>query len=158
MSRLRIVEQVTIAAAPERVWEVIADPATHAEWRPAIIELTLLTPPPIQVGSQLREIVRFAGRALELVDTVTRLEPPHVLGIDGESATTAFGLELRLEPSGEGTLTTFDWWLEPRSRLMRLAAPLLRRPIRRATAEELELLRGYVERRGGSGTNTLVSR
>lgn len=158
MNRLRIVEQITIGAPAESVWAVIADPETHTEWRPAVIELTLITPPPMRVGSQLREVVRFAGRQLELADTVTRLEPPHVLGIDGVSKATAFGLELRLEPVEGGTLTTFDWWLEPRSMLMRTAAPLLRRPLHKATAEELELLRAYVERRGGSGTNTLVSR
>lgn len=147
MGRLCIVERVTIAASPESVWAVIADPASHTEWRPALVEFTLVSSPPLTAGSKIREVVRFAGRSLELDDTVTRLEPPRVLGIDGESKTSTFGLELRLEPAGEGTLVTFDWWLEARSRLLRLAQPLLRRPMHKATAEELELLRDYVEER-----------
>lgn len=53
--------------------------------------------------------MRFAGRSLELDDTVTGLEPPRLLGIDGQSTTSTFGLELRLEPAGGGTLVTFDW-------------------------------------------------
>lgn len=156
--RLRIVEQASIPAPPEQVWEVIADPTTHTAWRPALVEFALVSPPPLAVGSSIREVLRFGRRTMELDDTVIRLEPPRVLGIDGESRSTQFGLELRVEPDSDGSVVTCDWWLEARSTLLRLILPLLRRSMQKATAEELELLRAYVERRGGRGTNTLVER
>lgn len=40
-----------------------------------------------------------------------------------------------------------DWPLYPKSLLLKLAAPFMRRPMRKGPREELELLKEYAERR-----------
>jgi hypothetical protein len=47
---------------------------------------------------------------------------------------------------GTGTRVTMDWPLHPKSVLLRIAAPFLGGTMRKATREELELLKSYVER------------
>jgi uncharacterized protein YndB with AHSA1/START domain len=145
---MRITERVTISRPTEDVWPAIADLGAHPHWRPAVVELRQLSDGPLAVGSQVREVLRWAGRELELADEVTALEPERLLGMHGEWSAASFDLELRLTPSDGGTSVTFDWSLAPRSLLMRIATPFLGRPMRRSTVEELEGLKAYVE--GGS--------
>jgi carbon monoxide dehydrogenase subunit G len=144
---VRVTETIRIARPPEDVWAVVSDLDTHSEWRPAIVELTQVSPSPLEVGSRLREVLRWRGRELELDDVVTALEPPRRLAIHGGWSAADFDLELLLEPDGDGTRVTMDWPLHPKSLLMRVAAPFLGGTMRKATREELELLKRYVERR-----------
>ena len=144
---MRVTESIRIARPPEDVWAVVSDLDTHAEWRPAIVELTQVSPGPLEVGSRLREVLRWRGRELELDDVVTGLEPPRRLAIHGGWSAADFDLELLLEPEGDGTRVTMDWPLHPKSLLMRVATPFLGGTMRKATREELELLKAYVERR-----------
>jgi Polyketide cyclase / dehydrase and lipid transport len=92
-------------------------------------------------------VLRWRGRELELDDVVTALEPPTRLGISGGWSAAEYDLELLLEPHGDGTRVTMDWPLRPKSLLMRVAAPFLGGTMRKATREELELLKAYVEAR-----------
>jgi uncharacterized protein YndB with AHSA1/START domain len=144
---VRVTESIRIARPPEGVWNVVSDLDTHPEWRPAIVELTQVSAGPLAVGSRLREVLRWRGRELELDDVVTALEPPRRLALSGGWSAAEFDLELLLEPDGDGTLVTMDWPLRPKSLLMRVAAPFLGGTMRKATREELELLRAYVEGR-----------
>jgi carbon monoxide dehydrogenase subunit G len=144
---VRVTESISIARPPEDVWAVVSDLATHADWRPAIVELTQVSPGALAVGSRLREVLSWRGRELVLDDVVTALEPPRRLGISGGWSAAEFDLELVLEPDGDGTRVTMDWPLRPKSLLLRVAAPFLGGTMRKATREELELLKEYVEAR-----------
>jgi hypothetical protein len=57
-----------------------------------------------------------------------------------------FALDMLLEPRGQATAVTFDWTQQPKSLVMRLAAPFLRGTFERST-EELEGLKRRVEAR-----------
>ena len=144
---MRVTESIRIARPPEDVWAVVSDLETHPKWRPAIVELTQVSVGPLAVGSRLREVLRWRGRELELDDVVTALEPPRRLALSGGWSAAEFDLELLLEPEGDGTVVTMDWPLRPKSLLMRVAAPFLGSTMRKATREELELLKAYVEGR-----------
>ena len=144
---MRVTESIRIARPPEDVWAVVSDLETHPEWRPPIVELTQVSVGPLAVGSRLREVLRWRGRELELDDVVTALEPPRRLALSGGWSAAEFDLELLLEPEGDGTVVTMDWPLRPKSLLMRVAAPFLGSTMRKATREELELLKAYVEGR-----------
>lgn len=145
---MRIIETVGIERPPAEVWAVVADLDTHLEWRPALVEFRQVSEGPLEVGSRIREVLRWRGRELVLDDVVTALEPHRHFGISGGWNAADFDLDLRLEPVGEGaTLVTFDWPLRPKSALMKVAAPLLKGSMERATAEEARLLKEYVEKR-----------
>jgi carbon monoxide dehydrogenase subunit G len=145
---MRMVERIRIERAPAQVWSVVADLDTHLEWRPALVEFRQVSDGPLAVGSRIREVLKWRGRELVLDDVVTALEPHRHFGISGGWNAADFDLDLRLEPVGEGaTLVTFDWPLRPKSILLKLAAPLLKGAMQRATAEEARLLKEYVEKR-----------
>jgi carbon monoxide dehydrogenase subunit G len=143
---MRVVESVVIERTPEEVWKVVADLDTHAEWRPAIVELRRVSGGPLGVGSRIREVLSWRGREIVIDDVVTAFEPPHRLGIHGGWKAADFDVDFRLEPSGDGTEVTMDWPLHPKSLLMKVAAPFMGGAMRRATREELRLLKEFVER------------
>lgn len=147
---MRITEQIEIDAPPAAVWDVVSDLDTHTAWRPALVEFRQVSDGPLAVGARIREVLLWRGRELELDDVVTAHEPERLLAIRGGWSAGTFGLELRLEPDGAGTMVTFDWSLEPTSLLLRLATPFLGGAMRRATVEELEGLQSYVGERRSS--------
>jgi len=136
---------VRIDRPPADVWAVISDLSTHTGWRPALEEFRQLSEGPLDVGSRIREVLRWRSRRIEIEDVVTALDPPHRFSIRGSWKAADFELTLALEPVEEGTAVTFDWPLYPRSLLLRVAAPFLGRAMRRATLEEARLLKAYVE-------------
>lgn len=129
------------------MWAVVTDLDSHPRWRPALQEFRQISDGPLGVGSRIHEKLRWRGREITLEDEVTALEPERRLGMRGGWKAADFDLELLLEPSGQATTVTFDWTLQPKSLLMHAVAPLLKRNLKRVTAEELEELRRYVEGR-----------
>jgi len=124
---------------------VISDLETHTAWRPALVEFRQISEGPLRVGARIREVLQWGRREIEIEDVVTALEPPRRLALHGEWKAADFDVEFRLEPSGDGTRVTMDWPLHPKSLLMRIAAPFLGGTMRKATAEELEKLKAFVE-------------
>lgn len=143
---MRITESIRIERPAEDVWAVVSDPETHTAWRPALREFRLASDGPLRVGSRIREVLEWRGREIEIDDVVTALDPPHRFALRGAWDAAEFELDLLLAPDGESTQVTMDWPLHPKSLLLRIAAPLLGGTMRRATREELELLKAYVER------------
>ena len=101
---------------------------------------------PLGVGARIREVLDWRGRKIVIDDVVTAFEPPRRLGLHGSWEAADFDVEFRLEPAGKTTVVTMDWPLHPKSLLMKLAAPFMGGAMRKATKEELELLKTYVER------------
>ncbi|MFO7571957.1 MAG: SRPBCC family protein [Gaiellaceae bacterium] len=144
---MRITESIRIDRSPEDVWAIVSDLDTHTTWRPALVEFRQLSDGPLEVGTRIREVLRWRKREIEIEDVVTALEPPRRLGFRGGWSAADFEVEFRLEPDGEGTRVTMDWPLYPKSLLMRVAAPFLKGTMGRATAEELGHLKALAERR-----------
>ena len=143
---MRVVETVKIERSAEDVWSVVADLDTHSTWRPSVREFRRLSDGPLGVGSRIREVLDWRGREIVIDDVVTAFEPQRRLGIRGGWKAADFEVDFRLEPAGEGTTVTMDWPLYPKSFLLKVAAPFMGGAMRRATKEELELLKAYVER------------
>jgi carbon monoxide dehydrogenase subunit G len=142
---MRITDTISIDRPASAVWAVVADVDSHPRWRPALKEFRQVSEGPLRVGSRIREVLSWRGREIVIADEVTALDPDRRLGVRGGWKGADFELEFQLEPTGDGTAVTFDWTLEPKTLLMRLAAPLLRRTFEKSTAEELEGLKRYVE-------------
>ena len=144
---MRIREHIDNDGTPEDVWAIVSNPGTHTTWRPALVEFRQLSEGPLQVGSRIKEKIRWAGREIEIDDVVTALEPPQHLGMRGGWKAADFELDLLLEPANSGTRASFDWSFHPKSLFVRLATPLLGRAFRRATKDQLAGLKVYVESR-----------
>lgn len=144
---MRVTESVVVDRPPEDVWAVIADLDTHTSWRPALREFRQVSDGPLAVGTRIREVLEWRGREIVIDDLVTALEPPDRFGIRGSWKAADFEMTLALEPADTGTKVTMDWPLYPKSFLMKIAAPFMGGAMRKATREELELLKEHVERR-----------
>ncbi|HSK17178.1 MAG TPA: SRPBCC family protein [Gaiellaceae bacterium] len=104
---MRIARNVEIAAPPEAVFAVVSDLSTHTEWRPAVKEFRTADGEPAAVGSEIVEVVRFAGRDVNMRYRVTELEAPRVLTAEGIAGPLPAVIRFELEPTGIGTVTTF---------------------------------------------------
>jgi carbon monoxide dehydrogenase subunit G len=147
---MRVVESIVVDGSPESVWAVVSDLDTHPSWRPAVREFRHVSDGPLGVGARIREVLEWRGREIVIDDEVTAFDPPRRFGLHGSWKAAEFDLELRLEPVGEGTLVTMDWPLYPKSLVLKLAAPFMGGAMRKATREELELLKEHVERTSGA--------
>ncbi len=144
---MRIAESIVIDRSPDAVWVVVSDLDTHTEWRPALQEFRQVSDGSLGVGTRIREVLEWRGREIVIDDVVTAYEPPRRFGIRGGWKAADFEVEFTLEPADGGTKVTMDWPLYPKALLLRLAAPFLGGALRKATREELELLKAHVERR-----------
>jgi len=144
---IRITESVLIDRPPRVVWATVTDLDSHPLWRPAVREFRKVSDGPLAVGSRIHEVLSWRGREITLEDEVTALEPERRFGLRGGWKGADFDVDLLLEPSGAGTAFTFDWSLQPKSLLMRVAAPFLKGTFERSTAEEVEELKRYTEQR-----------
>ena len=142
---MRIVESIVVDRPREEVWAVVADLDTHTAWRPALREFRKVSEGPLDVGTRIREVLVWRSREIVIDDVVTAFEPPRRFGLRGTWDAADFELDLVLEPSGQATTVTMDWPLYPKSLLLKAAAPFLGRALRRATRDELALLKHRVE-------------
>jgi uncharacterized protein YndB with AHSA1/START domain len=104
---MRIVRSVEIDAAPARVFGVVADLSTHPRWRPSVREFRTADGGPPAVGSEIVEVVRFAGRDVRMRYRVTRLDPPHVLAAGYVDGPIEVAIRFDCEAAAGGTRTTF---------------------------------------------------
>ncbi len=72
---MRIETSIDIAASPERVWRLLADPATYQDWNP----LTPRIDGELVVGEEVTLHVRLGDRRLRRVHAVSRVEPGRAL-------------------------------------------------------------------------------
>ena len=71
-----IVTSVDVAAAPDRVWEVLTDFAAYADWNPFITRIA----GPLTPGAKLDAFIKPAGsRGMGFKPTVVAVEPNHEL-------------------------------------------------------------------------------
>lgn len=144
---IHITKSAHVDRPPHEVWGIVTDLESHPRWRPALREFRQVAEGPLQVGTRIHEVLSWRGREIALADEVTALEPERRFGIRGGWKAADFVLDILLEPSRDGTEVTFDWTLQPKSLLMRVASPLLRRTFERETAKEVEGLKRYAESR-----------
>ena len=125
----------TLAAAPEAVWRVLADPRTLARWWPRVERVKAVT------GEGWTTVLRSErGRALRADWRLEADDPPRRRAWGQELDGTPFAkvlverhVEAQVEPTGEGSRVTLE--LRQRGRGM---ARFGRFMLRRAARKELD--------------------
>ena len=112
----------------EKVWPHILDAAAYPGWWGEVYDQ--VTPlndlPPDQVGAKTN--VQAHGRLpyhIHFVGEVTRVEPPHKLGLKAEGDLTGTGL-WTLSETEEGTAVSFEWIVQADKPILRLFSPILK--------------------------------
>ena len=119
------VDEWHVDAPPEPVFEALADGSTYPDWwTPVYVETKTDGPPGLGRTSEQH----FKGRLpyhLRTRSTITRYEPPTVVGADVEGDLRGRGL-WTLTPRDGGTDVRFDWRVSAEKPVVRALTPVLR--------------------------------
>jgi len=121
------------------------EPESAPAWYENIESAELKTPKPVGVGSQIRFVARFLGRRLEYTYDVRELIPGKKLVMATSDGPFAMETTYTWDdtPSG-GTRMTLRNHGFP-SGFSRIAAPLMKREMRRANSRDLEHIKAILE-------------
>ena len=136
-----------IRAAPEAVFDFVADAEHNPRWHAHVRETRWIDPPPTRVGRRGRQHGHLFHRDWTFLAEVVEWDPPRAVTfqvIEGYRVRTA----IRVEPDGEGTLLTLTV-TTPRilgRRVDALASRVLRRATRERENGDFRRLREALER------------
>ena len=100
----RVHSEVLIQRSPADVFNYVSTPANWPAWHPSSLAVRGATDHPLQVGEQVTEIFKVAGREGTVVWTVTKREAPSSWQIDGTiDGRKAGTVTYTLTPTDTGT-------------------------------------------------------
>jgi uncharacterized protein YndB with AHSA1/START domain len=149
MSKLE--REIEIAASPERVYDVLADPNCLGEWVTIQEELEEAPSGDLKTGSKLRQRMKVAGQRFRLSWTVVEADRPNRIVWDGRGpmgtkAKAIYGLR----PNGDGA-TRFSYMNDyelPGGFAGRLAGRAVQAASGREADKTLKRLKALVEAKG----------
>jgi uncharacterized protein YndB with AHSA1/START domain len=97
---------VVIQCPPEKVFAYVADLSRHAEWAADPLQITALTPGPVNLGSRYRSTAQSHGLTFNSELRVTEYLPPERFAFGGADATGKFSHEFTFQPHPSGTRVT----------------------------------------------------
>jgi uncharacterized protein YndB with AHSA1/START domain len=148
----RVTASIEIDAPPERVWEVVMDPALLEDWVTVHRRVEDVSDNPLEDGSTLEQTLCVRGVNFKVAWTVERAQRPKLAVWEGRGpARSRASTTYRLSPNGDGA-TRFDYENEFKPPLGPLGAAASRAlmggvPEREAT-KTLQALKRLVERNG----------
>lgn len=148
MGLVRVTSDIDVVAAPEAVWDVVADFSRNPEWQQGMRSCTWLTERPVEVGSRYQQEAVFLGRPITTTFEVVELERHDDGGgrITIDSRESTFPLTITRQVIGlpTGTRVTADVAGRP-SGVMGLLGPLMARLVKRSVDGDYARLRALME-------------
>ena len=149
---------VIIDAPIDEVWAIASDIERQPVWMRDMRHVTMLTDPPVGVGSRGLATVRMLG--IEVTDpvTITEWDPPTRFGIRHEGRWSGGGV-ITLEAAVDGTTTVVRWEETLRSPILPDLADVLQAPVFRAVFQaDLVRLKRLVETGDAEGPESRLVR
>ena len=144
---MKVERSVEIAATPERIYEVIMDPACLERW--VTIHAALEDAPDGQLerGSELTQRLQLAGRGFTVHWKVIENRPARRVVWEGSGPMRSHaGVTYELAPNGDGTRFTYtNEFALPGGPLGRVAGAVVRRVTAGELDQSLARLRAMVE-------------
>jgi uncharacterized protein YndB with AHSA1/START domain len=128
-----IEREVAVAAAPERVFDYLADFRSTEAWDPGTVRTVLLQGDG-GIGTTYRNTSRFAGRETELIYEVVECIRPERLVLRGENRTVVAHDTMSFHVEAHITRVTYRAEFRLKG-LARLAEPFFRKPFDRLGEE-----------------------
>jgi hypothetical protein len=143
---LDVTASLRINASPERIAAIEFDPERDPEWIGGVDRVERLTPPPLEVGSQVRRIGGFLGRPIEWVMYVEAFEPARHVGMHALKSPFPMDVDYHLEPIVDGRATKASIRIRGEGRGMYgLPGPLMGPMVKRSVTGDLKRLKRIVE-------------
>jgi uncharacterized protein YndB with AHSA1/START domain len=137
-------ERIEIARDPHAVFAFLTSPEQRPRWDRSVVAETLLSPPPVRVGSTVRTLMRVMGRAVELDWRVTELDPPVVMAAHSVSGTMPTRMRFALMATETGCRVTASIGATPGG-MLRLVEPVVAEAARSTLADGLARARMMLE-------------
>jgi uncharacterized protein YndB with AHSA1/START domain len=137
--------ETDIARPVGDVFAYVIDPTKLSSWQTNTVSAVPEGNEPIGLGSRLREVHRApGGKELASLVEVSEFERDRLFGLRMVEGPLPIHARIAFAPIGEGTRMRFAAYGQPRG-AMRLAAPLLRRTLKRQFAGYCKTLKRVLE-------------
>ena len=141
----------TIAAPPERVFEVATDLANLPQTMSGIDSVEVLSDGPFGEGARWRETRTLYGKQATEEMWVTGFDPPRSYVVEAESHGAHYRTEITFAAEGDGTRVTFVFGARPLSffaRLFSVFGGLMMKSVGKALEQDLGDLKRAAESAG----------
>ena len=137
-----IEHELTFASprAPDEVFAYLADVARTPEWLSTCVRVEVLSPGAVRLGTALRYTYRQLSRTGHLEGSVTTFEPARSLRFAYADTMLAITVGFEITQGSGRTRVLHTIAIEPRSPMMRLFQPLIRREVVRQAALDVATL------------------
>ena len=122
--------EIRTTRSPEQVFDYLARFSSVAEWDASVVSAEMLTPEPVEAGSEFKVVVRSFGRELPFVYRISTFDRPHVVTLVADTGRLRSEDTVTVEPEGEGSTVVYDASLTAKG-VSQLANPLLAVALRR---------------------------
>ena len=122
--------EIRTTQSPEQVFDYLARFSSVAEWDASVVSAEMLTPEPVEAGSEFKVVVRSLGRELPFVYRISTFDRPHVVKLVADTGRLRSEDTITVDREGEGSRVIYDARLTAQG-VARLADPLLAVALRR---------------------------
>lgn len=144
---IEYVHREPVSATPDAAFALIDDLPRTAEWLPPCVSLTKVGSGPNAVGDTLRYVFTQGGKQSEMSGRIVAREPGRRLHYVYTDAMFDVSVDLGIERTGDGTVTTHAVAITPKTFFGKLMSPLIRLGLRKQTTEAATNLRRILEAR-----------
>ena len=116
--------EIRTTQSPEQVFDYLARFSSVAEWDASVVSAEMLTPEPVEAGSEFKVVVRSLGRQLPFVYRISTFDRPHVVKLVADTGRLRSEDTITVDRDGEGSKVIYDARLTAQG-VARLADPLL---------------------------------
>ena len=129
------------------MFDFVVNVENAPKWQPAVLETTRVTPGPLRVGSQFREVAKMMGRRVTTVCEITELVPLERFAFSATSSGPfSYATTYAFEAKGESTRISIDGRFTLKG-LWRFIEPLVKGEVTRESAAELLAMKAAIENR-----------
>ncbi|NNF62875.1 MAG: hypothetical protein HKN07_01330 [Acidimicrobiia bacterium] len=130
---------------PAEVFEVISDFEQNPSWQNGMVSCRFTTERPMRVGSQYEQQAKFLGRSIVSTFEVIELDPGRMVKATSIAGTFPITFTRIAEPHRDGTKVTAIVSGDS-SGVFRLAAPLMKRMVKRSIDGDYRRLKSLLEK------------
>lgn len=135
----------TVAATPERTFEVIDNLPMTSKWLPPCVSLAKVGEGPNMPGDKLRYVFKQGGRQSEMAGEILSRTPGERLHCKYVDSSFEVSVDLRVAPAAGKTLTTHIIEITPKTFIGKLMSPLIRLGLGKQTRDAATNLKKLLE-------------
>jgi uncharacterized protein YndB with AHSA1/START domain len=108
-------DSIDIAAPPEFIWPLLADPQAMAQWHEKLVSVRRPAEGTVQFGDRFETTYTMSGRQTDATAEVVRCRPPtgltyrHHVQVKGRAIHVDESFDLQPQGEGTGLDQTLDW-------------------------------------------------